>query len=649
MRSLGALLLVCLTTIPPLALFGADCASGAERTPITPMSASGPNSTAQETASASTNATEPSAPSPREPRISYTLQARLRRLASAGFEIDGIGTVSIENRTPVPLSEIPLHLYMNAFREGSLARRSPFYDGRANVMPGSVGSIELLSFTDERNGAVLVPSSPEHDTDRTTATLRLTTPIQPGAGATLNVSWLVRLPRLSQRTGYERDFVFAGQWFPKLAKLERDGSWIQFPFHPQAEFYANFGDYDVTLEVPPGWQVGAPGEAEETPNGGVRYRARNVHDFAWTAWPGFARHVEEVAGAQVTLLIDPAQTRSREVTLDTLRIALPWLETWLGKYPLPTLTVVHPPPFAASAGGMEYPGLITTGGTDWETRTSHDVERVVLHELGHQWFYGVVANDEHTWPFLDEGLTTYVEDRAVAELFRSPWDNILRINAEFEQRAFSRYHGRDARIASRGPDFPSFAHLASLAYDRAALLLETFHRTQGEPFDVAFRTYARRFRFLHPTPDDFLATLGEHLGPDAQQLMRLGLFERGWVNYRVAEVQSQRLSGTNSYQHRAVVVRQGDLAFPAEVEFRHRSTSPGGSTARRERWDAATATHVFKFTSDAPLESVCIDPDARVAIEDSRADNCERLDPPTLPRYMTLVLSALQWLMVFFG
>lgn len=649
MRTPGTLSFACLTAVSLFGLLGADSAAraddGAQPTPESGLGMAPPQTAARVVLDPAEERRHPLAT---EPRISYALHARLRALPSSGFEIDGAGTVHIENRSPKPLLEIPLHLYMNAFRDGSLARRSPFYDGRASVLSGSVGSIELVRCADERNGAVLLPSPPENDSDRTTATLHLTAPIEPGAGATLSIQWLVRLPRLSQRTGYERDFVFAGQWFPKVAKLGRDGTWTQFAFHPQAEFYSNFGDYDVTLEVPSAWEVGATGEiVDQLPNGAARYRARHVHDFAWTAWPGFARHTEEIAGVRVTVLMAPDQPRSRRLTLETLRAALPWLEAWLGQYPLPGLTVVHPPSFAAAAGGMEYPGLITTGGTDWEALMSHDLERVVLHELGHQWFYGVLANDEHAWPFLDEGLTTYVEDRAVSELFGSSWDGLLRKDAEREQRALARHHGQDVSIATAGPDFPSFAHLAALAYDRAALLLETFHRAHGEPFDRAFRTYARRFRYAHPTPSDFLATLGEALGPQAQELMRIGLFERGSVNYRIAEFQSQRLPGETGYQNRAVVIRHGELAFPTEVEFRERSSD--GGAVRREWWDNTTSTKVFEFTSNAPLESVCIDPEARVAIEDSRADNCERLNPPRVPRYWSLLLGLLQWFMVFVG
>ena len=89
---------------------------------------------------------------------------------------------------------------------------------------------------------------------------------------------------------------------------------------------------------------------------------------------------------------------------------MPHLNRRYGRYPYPTLTVVHPPEGAANAGGMEYPTLITTGGP-WFAPYSgvHGIQAVTVHELGHQWFYGLVATNEHDYPFLDEGLNSFAE------------------------------------------------------------------------------------------------------------------------------------------------------------------------------------------------------------------------------------------------
>lgn len=573
-----------------------------------------------------------------EPRVSYTLHAQLND-KPVGFDIFGRGTIHLKNSTPRPLTELPVHLYMNAFREGSVARKSPFYQGRAAQLLGSEGSITLERCVDNRSGTTLTPVFDLDDSDRTTAVLPLPAALLPGEELHLDIQWKVHLPRIAQRTGYERDFVFAGQWFPKLAKLEPDGRWVQFPFHPQAEFYANFGDYDVTVDTPSSFRIGASGELLGQQPGETlsrRYRAKDVHDFAWTAWAGFEESHEDIAGVRIHLLFPEGSRRLRELTLLTLRRALPWMVSWLGPFPSSTLTVVHPPLFAEGAGGMEYPGLITTGGSTWASLVSHDVQRVILHELAHQWFQGTLANNEYAWPFLDEGLTSYVEDRAMTALFDSPWDKFLIGVSELAQHTYSRLYGRDVPIASAGPAFPSFNHLAALAYDRTALLLETFRRVYGAAFDTSLREYVGRFRGKHPTPDDFLDAVGAKLGEAAQTALHVGLTHRGHVNYRITELQS-RQKPTGGYENRVVAIREGGLSFPVTIEMRE-----VGGVVRRETWDNTQKVNILEFESPGPMASACIDPDGHIAIEHTRLDNCHRTQTPAFPRYWGLLLGWLQ-------
>lgn len=588
------------------------------------------------------------------PRVSYTLHATLIPAAGPGFEIRGQGQVKVENRTSRPLTELPWHLYMNAFRDGSLASRSPFLEGRAAQAPGTRGGVDVERLTDLRTNTGLTLVTPLADTDATTATAQLTTPLGPGETASFELAWIVHLPQISQRTGYVGDFVFAGQWFPKLAKLEPDGTWTQFPFHPQAEFYANFGDYDVTIEVPDDFVVGATGSQLEgvsvvddpaaeapRPRKRVRYVAADVHDFAWVAWPDFVTDHAVIDGVQVTLLTPPGHARNRALTLRVLEQALPWLGEWLGHYPLPTLTVVHPPETASGAGGMEYPGLITTGGTRHAGYVSAEIEEVVLHELAHQWFYGSIASNEHAWPFLDEGLATYVETRAADALARTAFDRWLRRWEEFEQRSYSAQYGGDVSIATSGPDFPSYSHLAALAYDRAALLFETCSRSYGAAFDEALRRYVREFRQRHPTPTDLLVTVSAVSGPAAAETLRVGLFERGHINVIASGLESQRAPAGRGYVNRVLLTRHGNLVLPAEVALHEPGRPPVVQT-----WDARETTKVLEYASERPLDAVCIDPAHHLALEETRADNCVRAHAATTPRYWGMLLGWLQTVLV---
>ena len=195
-------------------------------------------------------------------------------------------------------------------------------------------------------------------------------------------------------------------------------AFAHFSFHAQSEFYADFGDYDVSLDVPAGFRVGATGSRVRATEAQGRtrlgYHAENVHDFAWTAWDRFETRSELIAGTRVSVLYPPHQQQNAQAELESVRFALPHFNALYGAYPYPTLTLVHPPEAAGNAGGMEYPTLITTGGPWYSTfGGAHFIDVVTTHELGHQWFYGLVASNEHAEPFLDEGFNSYAEAEAL--------------------------------------------------------------------------------------------------------------------------------------------------------------------------------------------------------------------------------------------
>src|SRR4029078_11845065 len=133
----------------------------------------------------------------------------------------------------------------------------------------------------------LWPTAETHrpgDEDETDARVPLPKAVGPGESITLDVAWDDKLPSVVERTGYDNTFHFAGQWFPKIARLEPDGRWAHFPFHRFAEFYSDFGTYDVPLDVPEAFSIGATGPVVESKfeNGRrlERHLQGDIHDFA---------------------------------------------------------------------------------------------------------------------------------------------------------------------------------------------------------------------------------------------------------------------------------------------------------------------------------------------------------------------------------
>lgn len=608
------------------------------------------------------NGAEP-LPSSTPPVASYTLSARLDAPARL---IDGSGRIDWVNRSRVATSELYFHLYLNGFQNSeTLLNRDPFVRPRGGLGNGRPGRTTLKKLAAPALGAADLLAGAELHTpgdteDATDVRIALPRAIEPGEQLSLEVEWESVLPDLIARTGVSRDFFFAGQWFPKLARLESDGTWAHFPFHPYAEFYADFGDYDVTLDVPAEMIVGASGarvsDSVEGERRRVRHTVSSVHDFAWTAWPGFRERSERIAGVDVRLLYPPGHERNAERTLDTVRFGLPHFAEAYGEYPYPTLTVVHPPAHAEQAGGMEYPTLITTGGPWHQTYWSRLLETVTLHELGHQWFYGLLASNERRWPFLDEGLNSYAESVASERMLGEGSGAVLpglTLAADAARRAMASLGAEGEPIALDAAEFASFNQLGALVYNRTALVFKTLARVYGqERLAAAFASYTRRHRFGHPTPDDFLSALAEVAGSDVADNARRALFDGAGVDYLVRELRTRASTpphgdfgaeapaASAGFLSRFVVVRHGELSFPVDVELR---TEAGHVI--RERWDGRGPWKVFEHDGASRIVAVVVDPDRSVLIDDDLLNNAVRSDSDGAPHTTARALYSVELLL----
>ncbi len=237
----------------------------------------------------------------------------------------GRETVTFVNRTSRELPDVVLHLYLNGFRNtrSTLWRGLPPPSGSAAFGFCELKRVALPDGTDLTRRISFETPAGDNPDDRTLARVPLPRPVRPGETLVLEVDFESRLPRGILRTGWKDDFVFAGQWFPKLAKAT-DAGWRGRPFHSSTEFFADFGSYEVTLLLPAEMKgkVAATGrvveEADEAA-GRVRVRAHaeDVHDFAFAFSPRFEVRRETVAPkglpkVDVLLFLQPDHRRSRE-------------------------------------------------------------------------------------------------------------------------------------------------------------------------------------------------------------------------------------------------------------------------------------------------------------------------------------------------
>ena len=315
-------------------------------------------------------------------------------------------------------------------RRGCAKRRLPA-KRRATCAAEDWSSIDVLQLAianrDGTAGLDLLPGftfvQPDdgNPRDRTLAAVALPAAVAPGEEIALRVRWKAHVPRTFARTGAIGNYYFIAQWFPKVAVFE-DDRWIAHQFHANTEFFSDYGRYDVRMTVPRRLdrrrhRTGARRTDNADGTTTHRYVQDDVHDFAWTTSPSYVEHRQTFSHAslpsvEMRLLLQPEHAGQEDRHFAATAAALRYYGEWYGPYPYGHITIVDPA-YQSGAGGMEYPTLFTAGTRWLAPRQSNTPESVTVHEAGHQFWYGMVGNNEFEHAWLDEGLNTFSEERVL--------------------------------------------------------------------------------------------------------------------------------------------------------------------------------------------------------------------------------------------
>lgn len=588
---------------------------------------------------------------------SYRIDARYD---PAARRIEATQTLTWRNDGDEPVARLPLHLYLNAFKneDSVFLRESRGQHRGARMAEDGWGWIEItraLVAGDDLTGSLRMPGP-----DETVRELPLPAPVAPGDSIEVELAFEAQLPRVFARTGTAGAFTMAGQWFPKIA-ARSEGAWQAEPFHLMSEFFAGFGRYEVTLRVPATHLVAATGVLVDARAGDdgthvLTYRADDVHDFAWMADPYMEELVATADGGAGEVAVHVYhRPRQRSLAERHLVAAVAALEAYgrvYRPYPYAALRVIVPPPAAeAGAGGMEYPTLVTTAtGAPFVPRGVRAPEHVTVHEIGHQWFQGMLASNEVDAAWLDEGVTEYSNAVVLEELY-GPGAAIvdhagLRLGLLDALRIGAPIGELPDPVATRSHRFADFASYAGATYAKTALALATLEHVHGtERFRGAMRAYAERFAFRHPTEADLVATLESELGAELDWFLEPALHALGAADLRVRSVDCARATppagvfGRGSerrleepepdpsapWRCEVTVANLGVVPVPVDVEI---ATADGHR--ERRRWDDrgdGPRWHRFSIERGSPVVEVVVDPDDRVLLNVSGPERSWRRDP----------------------
>jgi hypothetical protein len=560
-------------------------------------------------------------------QVAYEITARLDEPKGV---LSGTERVHYVNRSPDTLYTFSLHLYLNAFRPGSRWADADSAEGRRRFNDLQDPDFAFNHVRQVRIMGEAVEAAYPFAPDSTIARFVLPTPLAPGDSMTVEMEWDARpstVPRRQGRAGRRFDFA---QWYPKVVVYDRYG-WEEHPLYPAGEFYGEFGSFIVDLDVPedqvvgatgvpvcgdPGWgranrNPGRPVEYQRDYYGAttppadacdgagpgrkrIRWYAEQVHHFAMSLNPDYRYEGGHFGNVAVHVLYQPGdeKTWGGGIAVEHTQIALAWLDKLYGPFGWPQITNVH----RIEGGGTEFPMMIHDGSAD---------QGLIVHELGHNYTMGMLANNEWREGWLDEGFTSF-QTTWFWEVMGKP-STYPRTEAEILQLDLDDLSEPPSLVSEKYRDFNSY-NIA--IYDRGELFFHQLRDVVGDETMLRIlRAYYERWKYKHVDEEAFRSVAEEVSGQDLSTLFAQFLHTTDLYDYAVGRVKVRRTSatreGTPGWVTRVEVMRKAPGQIPVDV-----AVIAQGDTALGRTDGLATSEWVEIETRTRPRE-VFVDPRVR--------------------------------------
>ncbi len=570
----------------------------------------------------------------------YVLTARLDVERK---ELMGTAQIEYHNRAPSDLRILAVHLLQNMHAEGAQRNEPAEITGGIDLQRVAIGGTEIREMTGPGQGA-------GYGVDGTVMYVRLAEPLRSGRSVTLSIDWTFKIPQAGAgaRMGWSRDdLFFIAYWYPHMAVYDDVVGYQVDRFLSNAEFYAGFGSYDVTIQVPEGWIVMGTGTLQNadqvlsepvferyerafqsddvvhvltaddfgtgratlSSDNGIlawRFHADSVRDVAFSVtrqsmWDAARTPVGDRDGDGETdyALINSFYRELAPRWRQTWRYAqhsIDFLSRWTGiSYPWPHMTAVEGAEIMT--GGMEFPMMTLIG--DYNERGDSALYFVTAHELAHMWVPMIVNVDEKRHAWMDEGTTSFNENQARKEFYPGPnhdapdrenYLNVARAGAEGELMRRSDYH------------YPGPAY-GTASYSKPATLLATLRAVLGEEtFVRAYQTYLRNWASKHPKPWDFFNTFNSVSGQDLDWFWRSWYYETWTLDHAVSNVQA----GSNGAA--TITIQDYGLApMPARVTITRQNGDTEILEVPVETWLNGNTVAHLEVSAGSPVVRVEID------------------------------------------
>ena len=414
------------------------------------------------------------------------------------------------NNSKDTINKVYFHLYFNAFQPGSMmdvrSRSLPDPDRRVMDRISKLSNNEIGFHkikTIEQDGKSLI-----HHTQGTVLEVELANPLMPNESTDFYLEYFSQVPVQIRRSGRNNkegiDYSMA-QWFPKIAEYDENG-WHANPYIAR-EFYAPWGDFDVSISINKNYIVAATGILEskkKVNNKNIwNFKAKDVHDFVWAADPDYVHDILKVDSENLELHFYYQKTNDEMVSnwkrlQDDTADAFRYINKKFGKYPYTKYSVIQ-----GGDGGMEYPmATLITGERSYPSLLS-----VTIHEVLHSWYQMLLGTNESYLAWMDEGFTSFAQNIT----FNNEFNDIYKLDSKNPlERSYNRYYkfiksGLEESLSTHSDHFSTNQAYGVGSYTKGAIFLMQLGYIIGEEnLYSGLRRYYNEWKFKHPDEYDFL-------------------------------------------------------------------------------------------------------------------------------------------------
>ena len=489
-------------------------------------------------------------------------------------QFSGHQEIVYTNNSPDKLDKVFFHLYYNAFQPGSMMDvrsrtiEDPDYrvmDRISNLNSNEIGYHKIESITDKKGNDL------SYNIDGTIMQVALNNSLKPGKSTKIIIDFNSQVPIQIRRTGrFNSEGVAYSmtQWYPKLCEYDIEG-WHSNPYIGR-EFHGVWGDFNVNITMDKDYTIGATGTLQNKQEIGHgyedsskpiktsnskkltwRFKAKNVHDFAWAADKEFIHHTTKLNnGTTLHFIHKDDSLNDNWLKLESYaKNCFHYVNENYGEYPYDNYSIIQ-----GGDGGMEYPmcTLISAGGS------LKGLISVTVHESVHSWFQGLLATNEAKYEWMDEGFCTYAQYQTLNHLY-----GIKVLNPVSRQYAsYIRLANSDSQEPlSTHADFYKKNYVYGVsAYNKGAVFLSQLGYVIGDDFlKIGMKEYFNQWKFKHPTPTDFKRVMEKTSGLELDWYFEQFVNTINTIDYSINEAIEF------GEKTKITLKRVGDMPMPIDV------------------------------------------------------------------------------------